>query len=90
MLLGVSQHDGRRAIAVADLRTGKHTILFPGARAYYTASGHILYSTVDNKLFAVPFDAASLEDIIRSKEAADRVQDRQDVIVLREMLRRRP
>ena len=61
MLLGVSQHDGRRAIAVADLRTGKHTILFPGARAYYTASGHILYSTADNKLFAVPFDAASLE-----------------------------
>jgi hypothetical protein len=33
--------------------------------------------------------AASLEDIIRSKEAADRPQDRQDVLVLREMLRRR-
>ncbi len=31
---------------------------------------------------------ASLEDIIRSKEAADRPQDRQDVLVLREMLRR--
>jgi hypothetical protein len=31
---------------------------------------------------------ASLADIIRSKEAADRPQDRQDVLVLREMLRR--
>lgn len=44
---------------------------------------------------AVPFhihgtrvDAASLADIIRSKVAADRPQDRQDVVVLREMLRR--
>lgn len=33
--------------------------------------------------------AASLEDIIRSKEAADRPQDRQDVVILREMLRKR-
>lgn len=44
---------------------------------------------------AVPFDVfgvrlhvASLEDIIRSKEAADRPQDRQDVVILRQMLRR--
>ena len=40
-------------------------------------------------VFNVVLNAASLEDIIRSKEAADRPQDRQDVIVLREMLRRR-
>ena len=32
--------------------------------------------------------AARLEDIIRSKEAANRPQDRQDVLVMREMLRR--
>lgn len=45
---------------------------------------------------AVPFEihgaqvyAASLSDIIRSKVAADRPQDWQDVTVLREMLRRR-
>jgi hypothetical protein len=45
---------------------------------------------------AVPFDVfgvrlhvASLEAIIRTKEAADRPQDRQDVVILREMLRRR-
>jgi hypothetical protein len=31
---------------------------------------------------------ARLEDVIRSKEAADRPQDRQDVAVLREMLKR--
>ncbi len=33
--------------------------------------------------------AARLEDIIRSKEAAGRPQDRQDVEVIREMLKRR-
>jgi len=33
--------------------------------------------------------AARLEDIIRSKEAANRPQDRQDVEVMREMLRRK-
>jgi hypothetical protein len=32
--------------------------------------------------------AARLEDIIRSKEAAGRAQDRQDVVVMREMLKR--
>jgi hypothetical protein len=40
-------------------------------------------------VFGVRLAAASLVDIIRSKEAADRPQDRQDVIILREMLRRR-
>ena len=40
-------------------------------------------------VFGVRLVAASLEDIIRSKEAADRPQDRQDVVILREMLRRR-
>ncbi len=40
-------------------------------------------------VFGVTLHAASLEDLIRSKEAADRPQDRQDVILLRELLRRR-
>jgi hypothetical protein len=39
-------------------------------------------------VFGVELLAAGLPDIIRSKQAADRPQDRQDVIVLREMLRR--
>ena len=38
--------------------------------------------------FTVPILAASLEDIIRSKVAADRPQDRQDVPVLQAILRR--
>jgi hypothetical protein len=40
-------------------------------------------------VFGAKLDVASLEDIIRSKEAADRPQDRQDVLILRAMLRRR-
>jgi hypothetical protein len=40
-------------------------------------------------VFGVEVRAASLEDILRSKQAADRPQDRQDVIVIREMLRAR-
>ena len=33
--------------------------------------------------------AASLKDIVRSKKAADRAQDRQDVVIIQEMLRDR-
>ena len=46
---------------------------------------------------AVPFEvygtrllAASLEDIMRSKRASDRLQDRQDVLIIQEMLQKRP
>jgi predicted nucleotidyltransferase len=46
-------------------------------------------SAVPYNVFGVDVRAASLEDILRTKEAADRPQDRQDVIVLREMLRTR-
>jgi hypothetical protein len=41
------------------------------------------------KAFGIELRVARLEDIVRSKEAADRAQDRQDVIVLRELIRRR-
>lgn len=41
------------------------------------------------EVYGVELLAARLEDVIRSKEAADRPQDRQDVVVMREMLRRR-
>jgi len=46
-------------------------------------------SAVTFTVFGIEVRASSLEDIVRSKEAADRPQDRQDVIVLREMLRSR-
>lgn len=39
--------------------------------------------------YGIDLLAARLEDIIRSKEACNRPQDRQDVLVMREMLRRR-
>jgi hypothetical protein len=42
------------------------------------------------EVFGVDLLAASLADIVRSKEAADRPQDRHDVVVLREIIRRRP
>ncbi len=44
-------------------------------------------SSVQFTVFGVDVRAASLEDILRSKEAADRPQDRADAVVLREMLR---
>jgi hypothetical protein len=40
------------------------------------------------RVFGVRLEAARLEDILRSKEAADRPQDRQDAQIIREMLRR--
>lgn len=46
-------------------------------------------SAVPFSVFGIEVQAASLEDILRSKLAADRPQDRQDVIVLKEMIRSR-
>ncbi len=43
--------------------------------------------TVRFDVYGVELLAASLNDIVRSKEAADRPQDRQDVVIIREMLR---
>lgn len=45
-------------------------------------------TSVRFSVFGVELEAARLEDILRSKEAADRPQDRQDALVIREMLRR--
>lgn len=47
-------------------------------------------SAVRYEVFGVQLHAAALRDIVRSKKAADRPQDRQDVAVLVEMLRKRP
>ncbi|MEP7347398.1 MAG: hypothetical protein ABI877_19155 [Gemmatimonadaceae bacterium] len=58
----------------------------------FTSSGTAGYQdlvrdAVSFDVFGVRLDAASLEDIIRSKEAAARPQDLQDVFILREMIR---
>lgn len=51
--------------------------------------GDLIRHAVPYDVFNVRLEVASLEDIIRSKEAADRPQDRQDAAILREMVRRR-
>ncbi|HUF27833.1 MAG TPA: hypothetical protein VMM18_12735 [Gemmatimonadaceae bacterium] len=45
-------------------------------------------SAIRYEVFGVELHAASLPDIVRSKEASDRPQDRQDVPILREIMRR--
>ena len=50
----------------------------------------LIREAIEYEVFGIDLKAASLEDVIRSKEASDRPQDRQDVAVMREMLRRRP
>jgi hypothetical protein len=42
------------------------------------------------EVFGLALHAAALRDIVRSKKAAGRPQDRQDVAIMREMLRRQP
>jgi hypothetical protein len=49
----------------------------------------LVAGAVQFEVYGARLFAARLEDIIRSKEAADRPLDRQDVVVMREMLRRR-
>ena len=57
VLFQVAFRDGRRRIAIADVASGKHSLLMEGVRARYSRSGHLLYSTTDGKLWAVAFDA---------------------------------
>jgi transcriptional regulator with XRE-family HTH domain len=56
-----------------------------GTEGYDDLARQAVHITV----YGEPLLAARLEDIIRSKEAAGRPQDRQDVVVMREMLKRR-
>ena len=48
----------------------------------------LMAGAVRFRVFGVDLYAASLVDIIRSKQAADRPQDRQDVLMLRAILER--
>jgi hypothetical protein len=47
----------------------------------------LVRSAVTFRVFDVEVRAASLEDILRSKEASSRPQDEQDAIVIRQMLK---
>ncbi len=66
---------------------GRIDILFEPAGTH--GFDDLVRRAVRFETFGVELLAASLEDILRSKEAAGRPQDREDVIVIREMLRRR-
>jgi len=57
-----------------------------GTEGYEDLARHAAHFEV----FGTDLEVARLEDIIRSKEAADRMKDRQDVLIMREMLRRGP
>ena len=48
----------------------------------------LIHGALRFQVYGTELLAASLKDIIRSKEAADRPQDRQDIVVMREMQRR--
>lgn len=49
----------------------------------------LVKGAVHFQVFGTDLPVARLEDILRSKAAADRPKDRQDALLLREMLRRR-
>ena len=66
---------------------GRLDVIFEpsGTRGY----DELAASAITYEVFGFEIHAASLEDILRSKQASDRPQDRQDVIILHEMLKRR-
>ena len=55
----------------------------------YRDMNDLVRSAVTYEVFGVEVRAACLEDILRSKLTSNRPQDQQDVIVLKEMLKRR-
>ncbi len=83
----VSRFDAaaRRALLVTSAGRVDVTHLPAGSEGYEDLARRAIRFDV----FGAELLAASLADIIRSKEAADRPQDRQDVVVLREILRRK-
>jgi len=48
----------------------------------------LLQGAVRFEVYGIELKVASLQDIVRSKEAAGRPQDRQDITIIREILRR--
>ncbi|WP_411279403.1 protein kinase domain-containing protein [Gemmatimonas sp.] len=73
LLFQVAFRDGRRAIAVADVKTGRHRILMPGVRVRYVSNGHLLYTTPDGKLWVVPFNVSALTLSGTASPVADRI-----------------
>ena len=66
---------------------GRLDVIFEpsGTRGYEDLAA----SAISYEVFGIEVHAASLEDILRSKQASNRAQDQQDVVILREMLKQR-
>ena len=77
---------GRAALWNLVTSAGRLDIVFEpaGTRGYED----LARNAVRFEVFGINLHAAHLRDIVRSKKAADRPQDRQDLPVLREPLRR--
>ena len=58
VIFRLTYRDGKSMIAVADIAKRTHSTLLEGVRARYSRSGHLLYTTSDGKLWAIPFDPA--------------------------------
>jgi transcriptional regulator with XRE-family HTH domain len=89
---GVPFDCSRQMLARADVwnlitRAGRLDLAFTPSGT--TGFDDLARGAVRFELYGHPLLAARLEDIIRSKEAADRPKDRQDVVVMREMLKRK-
>jgi hypothetical protein len=68
-------------------RAGRVDVAFrpAGTQGYAELAKHAVHFAV----YGVDLPVARLEDILRSKEAADRPKDRQDALLIRELLKRR-
>ena len=74
LLFELVYRDGRRAIAVAEVGTGRHALLLEGgARARHGGDGLLVYTTGDGKLWAVPFDAERRATSGTARQVADRI-----------------
>jgi len=72
VLFHVVLRDGKQMIAVGDVGTGRHAILMAGVRARYV-DGHLLYTTADGKLWAIPFDASKRSTSGTAVQVGDRI-----------------
>jgi Tol biopolymer transport system component len=63
--------DREWTVAVADVETGRHTVLAAGASPLYAPTGHLLYLTETGALMAAPFDERRLRVTGDAVEAAN-------------------